>query len=87
MKNYYRVHALDALGVGHSSKGVFKDNFTYDEARNYYIDGIEQWRIGVGIESFTLVGHSFGGYLAACYTESYPDRVDRLIMLSPAGTT
>lgn len=29
MKDYYQVHALDLLGVGHSSKGVFKDNFTY----------------------------------------------------------
>lgn len=41
----------------------------------------------MGIKSFTLVGHSFGGYLATCYTESYPDHVDRLILLSPAGAT
>ncbi len=34
-----------------------------------------------------LLGHSFGGYLAACYTDTYPDRVARLIMLSPAGAT
>ncbi len=55
------------MGVGHSTKGKFKNNFTYDEARNYYIDAIEQWRIAVGIDKFTLAGHSFGGYLAACY--------------------
>jgi pimeloyl-ACP methyl ester carboxylesterase len=30
LKNYYRMHAIDALGVGHSSKGVFKENFTYE---------------------------------------------------------
>lgn len=33
LNNYYKVHAIDVLGVGHSSKGVFKTNFTYDEAR------------------------------------------------------
>lgn len=34
-----------------------------------------------------MVGHSFGGYIAACYTETYGKRVNRLVLLSPAGTT
>lgn len=67
LRSDYKIHALDTMGVGHSTKGKFKNNFTYDEARNYYIDAIEQWRIAVGIDKFTLAGHSFGGYLAACY--------------------
>lgn len=49
LKNYYRLHALDALGVGHSSKGVFKNNFSYQEARHYFIDAIEQWRKKLGV--------------------------------------
>ncbi len=32
-----------------------------------------------------LSGHSFGGYVAVTYAERYPERVDRLILLSPFG--
>jgi pimeloyl-ACP methyl ester carboxylesterase len=34
-----------------------------------------------------LVGHSFGGYLATLYLQKYQKNVDRLILLSPAGST
>jgi cardiolipin-specific phospholipase len=40
----------------------------------------------VGIESFILVGHSFGGYISCLYLEKYPQRVQQLIFLSPAGS-
>jgi pimeloyl-ACP methyl ester carboxylesterase len=30
LKNFYKVHALDTMGVGHSTKGKFKEDFTYD---------------------------------------------------------
>lgn len=63
----YQVHALDTFGVGHSSRGDFRADFTYEETRDYYIDAMEEWRSAVGIEYFTLAGHSFGGYLATCY--------------------
>ena len=31
------------------------------------------------------MGHSFGGYLAGFYALKYPERVNNLILLSPAG--
>lgn len=37
------------------------------------------------IDKMVLSGHSFGGYVAVAYTERYPERVDRLILLSPFG--
>lgn len=40
LRNQYQIHALDSLGVGHSSKGVFKNDFTYEQARHYFIDAI-----------------------------------------------
>ncbi len=32
-----------------------------------------------------LAGHSFGGYMSVAYCERYPERVERLLLLSPVG--
>jgi cardiolipin-specific phospholipase len=37
------------------------------------------------LEKMTLIGHSLGGYLTVAYALKYPTRVDKLILLSPAG--
>jgi cardiolipin-specific phospholipase len=34
-----------------------------------------------------LAGHSFGGYIAALYMLKYQPIVNRLILLSPVGTS
>ena len=33
----------------------------------------------------TLVGHSLGAYLSVVYALRWPERVERLVLLSPAG--
>ena len=44
-------------------------------------------RVKRGLEKFTLMGHSLGGYLAVCYALKYPGRLDKLILASPVGIT
>lgn len=34
-----------------------------------------------------LAGHSFGGYLATLYMLKHQHTVDRLVLLSPVGTS
>lgn len=34
-----------------------------------YLSSLEQWRSENGLERFTLLGHSFGGYLATLYAK------------------
>ena len=41
-------------------------------------------RRSLGAEKILLIGHSFGGFLAALYAAEYPDRVEKLLLLSPA---
>jgi pimeloyl-ACP methyl ester carboxylesterase len=39
----------------------------------------------LGIERFTLVGHSLGGAVATALAELMPDKVDAVVLLAPAG--
>ena len=37
----FQVHALDAFGIGYSSRGNFKEEFTYEQTRDYFIEAVE----------------------------------------------
>ncbi|TID29993.1 hypothetical protein CANINC_001505 [Pichia inconspicua] len=56
-----------------------------DEVEDVYIETLEQWRIENGIEKFDLVAHSLGGYLGMAYCLKHPDRVNKIVMVSPGG--
>ncbi|MEM9645132.1 MAG: alpha/beta hydrolase [Planctomycetota bacterium] len=49
------------------------------------IADIERIRQILGREKITLIGHSFGGFIAALYAAEFPDRVDKLVLVAPAG--
>lgn len=55
------------------------------EVEDVYVESLEQWRIKNRIEKFDLVAHSLGGYLGMAYCLKYPERVDRIAMVSPGG--
>ena len=54
---------------------------------NYYIDTLEQWRKSQNLSNFTLVGHSFGGFISCLYAMQYPQYVNQLFLVSPCGIT
>jgi proline iminopeptidase len=45
---------------------------------------IERIRRILGVEKITLIGHSFGGFIAALYAAEFPERVGKLVLISPA---
>jgi proline iminopeptidase len=47
---------------------------------------IERIRRILGEERLTLIGHSYGGFMAALYAVEFPDRVERMVLVSPADT-
>ncbi|MGF1580593.1 MAG: alpha/beta fold hydrolase [Gemmataceae bacterium] len=49
------------------------------------IADIERIRQILDQEKLTIIGHSYGGFLATLYTAEFPDRVDKLILVAPAG--
>jgi cardiolipin-specific phospholipase len=68
---------------GNSSDDDDKTGAT--EAENVFVESLEAWRKANRIDKMILAGHSMGGYVSVAYTERYPERVERLILLSPVG--
>ncbi|KAI9757224.1 MAG: hypothetical protein M4579_003524 [Chaenotheca gracillima] len=86
----WRLYALDLLGMGRSSRPTFhvkaKDQQgKINEAENWFIDALEEWRLKKKIDKFTLLGHSLGGYMAVAYALKYPGHLNKLILASPVG--
>ncbi|KDQ06024.1 hypothetical protein BOTBODRAFT_71125 [Botryobasidium botryosum FD-172 SS1] len=86
------VYAVDWLGMGRSARVPFtvkakRDDIDgrVEQAESFFIDALEEWRVKMGHETMSLVGHSLGAYLSTAYALRYPDRVSKLILLSPAG--
>lgn len=84
LAQFFRVHAIDQLGWGASSRPAFTCESTA-EAEAWFVDSLEDWRRAKKLDSFVLLGHSFGGYVASRYALKYPERVKQLVLLSPAG--
>jgi 2-hydroxy-6-oxonona-2,4-dienedioate hydrolase len=76
----FRVHALDVLG--HSVKGadvrLRMDSADYGE---WLVDVLD----ALGLPRAHLYGASLGGYILRKLAEVAPDRIDRLVLLVPAG--
>jgi pimeloyl-ACP methyl ester carboxylesterase len=71
------VHVLDLPGFG-----KLRDRrFTLAEAPAFVRRGLEEEHLA----RVHLVGHSLGGLVAARVAAGWPDRVDRLVLVSPVG--
>lgn len=66
------VYAIDILGFGRSSRPRFSDDAMVAEKQ--LVKSIDEWRKEMGLKEMILLGHSMGGFLAASYALSYPDR-------------
>lgn len=91
-----KIHAIDLLGFGLSSRPSFpklpcdtkEDIYKIED---WFIDALEKWRQERGINRFVLVGHSFGGYLSCAYARKYNKEtegkrlIEKLVLLSPVG--
>ena len=75
----WRTIALDLPGFGHSPMPADPISISgYAAAVTGAMDAL-------GIPSATLVGNSMGGEISAELAISHPDRVQRIVLVSPAG--
>jgi len=91
---HYRVHIYDARGCGASTRpftrapgGSFYQALTAVEGKlglAQQVADIERIRRRLGRDRLVLVGHSFGGLVAALYASEFPQHVSALVLVSPA---
>lgn len=70
-----RLISLDQRGVLRSEP-IGKDN---NLGLNDLVEDIEMIRRQLNVQRWSVLGHSFGGYLALKYAMIYPDNVEKLI--------
>jgi len=70
---------------GSSRSDDFNKKYTAEESSDYFTSYLEKWRVKRKLENFYLAGHSFGGYIAGLYTAKFPNRVQKLLLVSPIG--
>ncbi len=75
----FTVLAPDLLGHGDSAKP------RGDYSLGAYASGIRDLMIALGIDRATYVGHSLGGGVAMQLAYQFPERLDRLVLVSSGG--
>jgi pimeloyl-ACP methyl ester carboxylesterase len=75
----YTVVAPDLLGHGDSAKP------RGDYSLGAHASGIRDLLIGLDIERASVVGHSLGGGIAMQFAYQFPERCERLVLVSSGG--
>ena len=77
---HYRVYAVDVIGQPGRSLALRKIK-SRDEFAGWLIEVMD----GLGVRRAALIGSSFGAFLAMNVAIAEPERVERLILIGPAG--
>jgi long-chain acyl-CoA synthetase len=75
-----RVIAIDLRGHGYSSAP--DSSYSMDEVQSDLDAALAKLNVP---DKFVLIGHSFGGAIAATYAERNPQRLEKLILIATAG--
>lgn len=79
LAEHYTVIAPDLLGHGESAK----PRADYSVAG--YANGMRDLMTVLNIDKVTVVGHSFGGGIAMQFAYQFPERTERLVLVSSGG--
>ncbi|MBM6618844.1 alpha/beta fold hydrolase [Bacillus suaedaesalsae] len=79
LEKHFRVIAIDQRGVCRSEVIAEGENFSLDDL----INDCEAIREYLHISTWSVIGHSFGGYVALLYASTYPHSIDKLVFECP----
>ncbi len=79
-REQYHVVAVTARGRG---KSDYSPDGLYDTED--YLQDFRELTVGLGMDKLVYVGQSLGGRLGMSYAATYPDQVERLILVDIGG--
>jgi pimeloyl-ACP methyl ester carboxylesterase len=77
----YRLIELDAPGTGDSGRPTDPTAYGFPSLAR----ALEGLRVELGLDRMILLGHSAGALVAEIYAAEHPDRLDALVLVTPAG--
>ena len=76
----YRILTYDLYGRGYSDRPSGKQN------REFFLQQLDDLLAYEAVQSkFSIIGYSMGGAIVTHFTATYPDRIQQMILLAPAG--
>jgi proline iminopeptidase len=78
----HRIVMLDQRGTGHSTVAPMDETTINVQA---LVEDLETLRKHLGIERWTVLGHSWGGMLAMRYSIAHPESIDALVLVGSGG--
>lgn len=81
LSEHFRVIAIDLMGHGYSSRPD-RDYHIAD-----YCTHVRDVLDALGLQRVHLAGESLGAWIAAAFAARHPERVERLVLNTPAGLT
>lgn len=79
LQDFLWLIAIDQRGVGRSEKIGKQESFGLRDL----IEDCEELRKMLRIEKWSIIGHSFGGFLALLYATMYPQSIQKIIFEGP----
>ena len=71
---FFRVILIDFRNHGHSP---WSDDFSY----NLMVDDLKELIDDLNLENLTLVGHSMGGKVAMHFSQKFPEKIEKLVVI------
>jgi proline iminopeptidase len=80
LSKYFKVIAPEQRGVWRSEAILDEEHISLEDI----IEDFEELRKELHIDRWSLLSHSFGGYLAVLYASLYPDSIEYMIYECPS---
>jgi len=77
---HYRIVRMDIPGFGLT--GPLKDNCY---SQKVFVEFVDKFVTALDIDQFIIAGNSLGGAIAWNYALQFPEKVDKMILIDPAG--
>lgn len=76
---HFNTYAIDTIGTGYSDK----PDFPYHAP--IVAQQVRDFMDAAGMKTASILGTSYGSRIASRFAVNYPDRIDKLTMVSPSG--